>query len=144
MTRKEAKNFEKHKLVFRQSQIPFLRHIDKIYDDFDKEKKDLLRALKDAIERPMGVVPDSAIIFMSNDYICGQDRNEPKAVAHIYEGPFSDPGRPMCARGWNRDNGFGYSIFRNSAKNGICKICLRRLVEGREPVEAKERETKWL
>jgi len=35
MNRKEAKNFEKHKLVFKQSQIPFLRHIDKIYDDFE-------------------------------------------------------------------------------------------------------------
>lgn len=76
--------------------------------------------------------------------ILGQDRNEPDAVTHIYEGNYNDPGRPYCARGWNRDNGYGYSIFRGLSTGCICKICSRRYEEGRDPVEPRDRKTKWL
>lgn len=78
------------------------------------------------------------------DYITGQDRNEPNWVAHLYRGTFSDPGKPMCARGWNRDGGFGYSIFRNNASGSLCLICLRRAQKGLQPVESKKRRTKWM
>lgn len=55
-------------------------------------------------------------------------------VAHLYKGTFSDPGDPMCKRGWNRGIN-GYSIWRNVLGNiGICKICLRRAKEGRRPI----------
>lgn len=69
-------------------------------------------------------------------YIPGQDRthkNDPR-VTHLYKGTFNEPGNPMCKRGWNRDNGTGYSIWRNCVSpGGICKVCLRRAKEGRQP-----------
>lgn len=76
--------------------------------------------------------------------IVGQDRNEPDAVAHIYDGHFDDPGQPLCARGWNRNDGFGYSIFRGVSTGGICKVCERRHAEGKMGVPPRERKTKWL
>jgi hypothetical protein len=78
------------------------------------------------------------------EYIIGQDRNEDGAVAHIYEGPVQDPGRPLCVRGWNRHGGFGYSIFRNVQTGPLCKICERRAEKGLPGVEPRERKTKWL
>lgn len=39
----------------------------------------------------------------------------------------------MCKRGYNREE--GYSIWRNNVGDrGICKICLRRAQEGRDPI----------
>ena len=64
----------------------------------------------------------------------GQDK-----VTHLYDGSFSNPGNPMCSRGWHRryfdDNGklidWEYSIFRNNISNkGICQVCLRRAMKG--------------
>lgn len=43
---------------------------------------------------------------------------------------------PMCRRGWNRDNGKSYSIFRNNISDyGICKVCIRRAAKGLKGVE---------
>jgi hypothetical protein len=72
-------------------------------------------------------------------YITGLGRDWPHPqLAHLYEGPFNDPGRPMCARGWNRDSGTAYSIWRNNiGARGICKVCLRRAAQSLSGVEAK-------
>ena len=70
-------------------------------------------------------------------YITGLSR-EPEAhnrlVAHLYRGTFDNPGAPMCKRGWNRDNGAAYSIWRNNVGiKGICKVCMRRAFLGLHP-----------
>lgn len=72
-------------------------------------------------------------------YIFGLGRDEPKPKkAHVYEGTFDEPGNPMCARGWNRDDGNDYSIWRNNiGEDGICGVCLRRVREGRSSVPPK-------
>lgn len=70
----------------------------------------------------------------------GRDYPHPK-LAHLYKGTFSNPGLPMCRRGWNRGGGQSYSIWRNNVGvNGICKICLCRANEDKEGVLAKEME----
>jgi hypothetical protein len=76
----------------------------------------------------------------------GQDRNDENAVAHAYVGPGKmDPRAPLCARGWNRSNGFGFSIFRNVVHGGYCAVCERRVRMGDwHPVAARRRKTKWL
>ena len=83
--------------------------------------------------------------MMPDGYILGHDRNEPNVVTHIYKGDFGDPGLPMCVRGWNRSGGEGYSIFRgNTGEVGICRICMRRTLAGKEGVPSRERKTKWI
>lgn len=80
-------------------------------------------------------------------YMPGHDRNDTdgELVTHLYKGDMSDPGKPMCARGWNRLNGHGYSILRNNVgSRGICKICLRRAQAGLDGVEDRDRKTRWL
>jgi hypothetical protein len=61
-----------------------------------------------------------------------------RKVTHLYEiGEHEmDFLNPMCRRGWNRDNGQCYSIFRGivSAK-GICKVCIKRAAKGLNGVE---------
>lgn len=87
------------------------------------------------------------MIIAGREYIIGTGRNpgEEKKVAHLYEGPFGEPGNPMCARGWNRADGFSYSILRNvPSQNGLCKICLRRATEGKPAVMPRERKTEWI
>lgn len=75
-------------------------------------------------------VPDGYIVGLGRDY------PHPK-LAHIYKGTFHDPGNPMCKRGWNREHGTAYSIWRgNVGVRGICLICLRRAGKGLEGVEA--------
>lgn len=78
------------------------------------------------------------------EYVIGQDRNEDNAVAHLYAGTFADPGNPMCARGWNRAGGHGYSIFRNVYNTSICLTCMRRAAAHLPPVEPRDRKTKWI
>lgn len=75
-------------------------------------------------------------------YILGLGRDYPHPkLAHLYKGDFSDPGLPMCRRGWNRDDGESYSIWRgNMGKNGICKVCLRRARAGLQGVPAHNGE----
>lgn len=78
-------------------------------------------------------------------YISGQDRNDENVVAHLYKGDFNDVGLPMCVRGWNRSDGSEYSIFRNNVGNaGICKVCMKRTLAGKEGVESRTRKTKWI
>lgn len=85
-----------------------------------------------------------AVVIAGRSYVPGEDRNEPGTVAHLYRGTFRRVGNPMCQRGWNRLNGFGWSIFRNCLGAGICKICLRRALKKLKPVTAVKRMTKWL
>lgn len=71
-------------------------------------------------------------------YILGLGREYPHPkLAHLYKGDFSEPGLPMCRRGWNRDDGESYSIWRgNMGEDGICKVCLRRARAGKDGVRA--------
>jgi hypothetical protein len=73
-------------------------------------------------------------------YILGVGRDYPHPrIAHIYKGTFDDPGLPMCARGWNRDNGQSYSIWRgNEGSEGVCRICWRRAKAGKDGVPARK------
>ena len=83
--------------------------------------------------------------IQNREYTTGQDRNEPNIVtAHLYKGTFDNVGNPMCAWGWNRESGFGYSIFRNQPFVKICKICSRRAENKLLPVKPRKRKTKWL
>lgn len=77
------------------------------------------------------------------EYITGLDRNDQHLVAHLYMGTFDKTGDPMCARGWNRSDGEGYSIFRNCGDR-ICKICMRRAEEKRDPIASVKRKTRWI
>ena len=72
-------------------------------------------------------------------YIVGLGRNYPyPKIAHLYEGTFDNPGYPMCKRGWNRDNGQSYSIWRGvMGDGGICRICWRRAKKGLRGVKPK-------
>ena len=80
--------------------------------------------------------------WSSRGYVVGLVRDPMpwnRKVAHLYKGTFQDPGMPMCARGWNRDDGTGYSIWRNQVGDaGICQVCQRRASEGRDPVPPKD------
>lgn len=80
-------------------------------------------------------------MIRNDGYITGVGRSPEEArnrVTHLYEGPFHDPGRPLCRRGWNRDDGRGYSIWRNNvSEKGICKVCQRRADAGLPGVDAK-------
>ena len=79
-------------------------------------------------------IPEGYITGLSREY-----RSDERLVAHLYEGTFSDPGNPMCKRGWNR--GEGYSIWRNNVGiKGICKICLKRAEKGLSSVELDDKE----
>lgn len=79
------------------------------------------------------------------EYVIGQDRNEEKAVPHLYRGTFERVGDPMCVRGWNRLNGHGWSIFRNTEpESSVCRVCLRRANAKKPPVKERDRPTKWL
>ena len=73
-------------------------------------------------------------------YILGLGRDYPKPrLAHLYHGDFQNPGNPMCRRGWNRDGGTGYSIWRgNYGTHGVCAICLRRARAGAGGVQPKD------
>ena len=78
-------------------------------------------------------------------YILGQDRNDMNLVTHIYKGDFNDPGLPMCVRGWNRSDGEGYSIFRGNVGDvGVCRVCVRRMLQGKDGVLSRKRKTKWI
>lgn len=78
------------------------------------------------------------------NYITGLDRNDQSLVAHLYRGSFDNPGDPMCSRGWNRLGGMSYSIFRNCGGDNVCKVCMRRAREKRDPVKSIKRKTRWM
>jgi hypothetical protein len=69
-------------------------------------------------------------------YIVGLVRDYPTArIAHLYKGDFANPGGPMCKKGWNRNEGAGYSIWRgNEGTRGVCATCLKRARAGLAPV----------
>lgn len=74
-------------------------------------------------------------------YITGlpRDENADNKVAHLYEGTFEKVGKPMCRRGWNRNDGLGYSIFRNNVGDkGICKVCMKRAKQGLKGIKRKK------
>jgi hypothetical protein len=84
-------------------------------------------------------------MILPDGYILGQDRNTGMVVTHIYKGDFGDPGLPMCVRGWNRSGGGSYSIFRgNVGQVGICRICEKQMLAGKDGVPSRKRKTKWI
>ncbi len=80
-------------------------------------------------------------------YTEGLDRNDQHLVSHLYaytKDPM-DPFAPMCARGWNRSDGAGFSIFRGmSGDAGVCNICSRRAANNLPPVKSRYRKTRWI
>lgn len=83
---------------------------------------------------------------LPNGFLVGQDRNDPDVVAHIYTTNESGHAvAPMCSLGWNRGNGMDFSILRGQmGRKGVCKVCMRRMLEGKEPVPPKMRPTKYI
>lgn len=81
-------------------------------------------------------------------YVEGMDRNDQHTiVSHIYAGPsYHELVGPLCARGWNRSDGDGFSIFRGNRSNkGTCKVCQRRKADGKGPMlNPKPRKTKYI
>lgn len=85
------------------------------------------------LEKALGI-PDG--------YRPGMDRSPEggNRVTHLYTigKDIMDFQLPMCFRGWNRDNGESYSIWRGNISNkGICLICFKRAKEGRNGVMSK-------
>ena len=65
---------------------------------------------------------------------CPEDYDIPEET-HLYTGDFGQVGWPMCPRGWNRDHGTGFSIFRNNiGDGGVCPECERRARLGLKPI----------
>ena len=67
-------------------------------------------------------------------YILGLDRSygaEFRFVSHIYYGKNDKmfPEKPMCKKGWNRDNGKSFSIWRNNLGKNICKTCIKNTLK---------------
>jgi len=80
------------------------------------------------------------MIINKREYTPGLNREscaDGHYVAHLYRGPFGNPGWPMCRRGWNREDGTAYSIWRNNGGLGICRVCQRRAEQGLPPVPPK-------
>jgi len=76
-------------------------------------------------------IPEGYVVGLVRDTFPG------KVVSHLYKGSFHDLGLPMCKRGWNRDWGLSYSIWRgHEGAKGVCKICMRRALKGLDGVEA--------
>lgn len=74
----------------------------------------------------------------------GRNPGEEKQHSHLYL-VSGDYYGPMCHYGWNRSDGFSFSIFRgHRGAKGLCFICFRRAQFGKPPVEPKERKTKWI
>lgn len=81
---------------------------------------------------------------IERDYLWGQCRNDPYATAHLYEGSFNDLKGPLCIYGWNRANGFRFSILRNVVTGPRCKVCQKRADRNLGAVEPREHKTRWL
>lgn len=70
-------------------------------------------------------------------YILGLERTpgaEFRFVSHIYKGNFDGPLEPMCKKGWNRDKGKGFSIWRNNLGRHICRNCLKNTLKELNPI----------
>lgn len=73
-----------------------------------------------------GLLEKNLILGKQSGYIIGLERTsgaENRFVSHIYKGTFNDPEKPMCSKGWNRDNGTSFSIWRNNLGLAICRTC---------------------
>lgn len=80
------------------------------------------------------------------DYRVGQCRNNKRALSHTYAEMSNGNIWPMCDYGWNRSNGYRFSIFSGPpGTEGDCKICARNVRQGKQPVlEAFKHKTRWL
>lgn len=71
-------------------------------------------------------------------YVPGLERDptaHKRFRSHLYDGDHSDPGKPLCLRGYNRQED-GWSIWRgNIGEKGICKTCKKRADLGLDGVE---------
>jgi len=87
----------------------------------------------------------------NKNYVTGMFRGDggDNMVTHLYLGDFSNPGLPMCSRGWQRvyfdESGeledWEYSIFRNNISNpGLCKVCMRRAELCLDPIKKPNRK----
>lgn len=61
-------------------------------------------------------------------YIPGLGRDFPyPKKSHLYRGTYQDVKEPLCKKGWNRENGQSYSIWRNNiGEDGICCLCIKK------------------
>lgn len=81
------------------------------------------------------------------DYISGVCRNDPEGSrSHTYAKTSAGNYWPMCDYGWNRSNGWRFSILRGwRGGRGHCRICEKNVAEGKRPViRAREHKTRWL
>lgn len=82
---------------------------------------------------------------IEREYMWGQCRNDENATAHIYECEGSmNPIGPLCIYGWNRSQGFAFSILRNVKTGSSCKTCMKRKKEGKGMVQPVEHKTRWI
>lgn len=52
---------------------------------------------------------------------------------------------PMCIYGWNRANGYAFSILRNNTLScKECKFCRKNIEAGKEPVGPSHHKTMWI
>lgn len=87
------------------------------------------------------VIEGSEVKIEGRTYVIGlsrEDRAEERLRSHLYRGRFDDPGPPMCAKGWNRDGGESYSIWRGQIGTDVCRVCVRRALAKAEPVQPPE------
>ncbi len=87
-------------------------------------------------------VADEQAIGIPEGYRPGMDRSPDghRKVTHLYTlgESIMDFDLPMCAKGWNRENGEAFSIWRGNISNkGICKICMKRAKKGLPGVDVE-------
>lgn len=52
---------------------------------------------------------------------------------------------PMCPYGWNRCNGFAFSILRNNTRSCTeCKLCAMNVAKDKPPAEPRQHKTKYI
>jgi hypothetical protein len=87
----------------------------------------------------------SEILIARRKYVFGLSREarSERLVSHLYRGNFQHPGLPMCPRGWNRDGGTAYSIWRGQSGRGICAVCVKRAEKKLAPIPAKPGVLMW-
>jgi hypothetical protein len=79
------------------------------------------------------------------EYVTGLDRSTKwggrvgdHMVAHLFDGDFGEPGKPLCRAAY--DKWGGWSIWRNNVgAKGICKVCKRRADQGADGVEPAQK-----
>jgi len=65
---------------------------------------------------------------------CSDGNNVNKLKSHLYKGDHANPGLPMCKRGMNRGK-YGYFIWCGQLGLGICKVCMKRALAGKDGIE---------